>query len=282
MLCAFDSPEHRSSPHEGSGPYGTRRAERMASGLLEDVPDWTDSSAYRLLLGAERAAHAWEWLRRNPDYRRASLAAFDGTAATSRAEHWNLHAFEHPGLAAQLARPVWAAPSYRWVLRGKAEPVTADEDGFDLQAFAPLSTLLESGGINRLLLSDGYRSLRLDLAGVDLRLSPVRLSFELHGLETLDRSLLVLRRFHSLVLKGRFVSSLHQPVRRARRLVLLLRAFDAMRAGASQAEMAEVLLSSSLVRRGWRIHSPSIRSQAQRLVSGARTLAAGGFWKLLE
>jgi hypothetical protein len=282
MLYGFGSSDQGSRPFTASGPQRAGCRERIALGLLEDLPDWTDPNSYRPLLLAERAAIAWEWLRRNRDYRRAALAAFCGKAATSRAEQWNLHAFEHPALAAPRARPVWAAPNYRWVLRGKAERAAVDEDGFDLQPLAPFSTLLESGGIHRLLLSDGYRSLRLDLAGVDPRLSRVRLSFELSGVQSIDRPLLVLRRLHSLVLKGRFIPSLYQPVRRARRLVLLLRAFDAIRAGASQAEIAEVLLTTSLVRRGWRIHSPSIRSQAQRLVSGARALAAGGFWKLLD
>ncbi|MFL6775401.1 MAG: DNA -binding domain-containing protein [Sphingomicrobium sp.] len=258
----------------------------MARGSL-DVPDWTDARAYRELLEAERAVFAWEWLRRNEDYRRAALAVLEAKGAGARANQtdalqWHLHAFEDPGLAAPLARPIWTAPRYQWVLRGNAEHAIASDDNFDLQALAPLATLIEHGSIHRLLLSDGYRTLRLDLAGADVRLSPVRLSFELCGLKTLDRPLLVLRRFHSLVLRRRFTRSLHQPVRRARRLVLLLRAFDAINAGANQAEIAEVLLSSSLVRRGWRIHSPSIRSQAQRLVSGARALAAGGFWRLLE
>jgi hypothetical protein len=47
-------------------------------------------------------------------------------------------------------------------------------------------------------------------------------------------------------------------------------------------DIAQLLLRHSLERSRWRIHSPSIRSQAQRLVAAAGQMSAGGFWRLLE
>jgi hypothetical protein len=65
-------------------------------------------------------------------------------------------------------------------------------------------------------------------------------------------------------------------------MILLLRAFDALAAGASQRDIAQILLSASAGLPSWRVMSPSLRSQAQRLTRSARTMAAGSFWALLR
>jgi hypothetical protein len=67
----------------------------------------------------------------------------------------------------------------------------------------------------------------------------------------------------------------------ARRQILLLRAWDALQTGADLRTIAVELLSNRAAEKRWRVNSPSLRSQAQRLVQGARTLAGGGFWNLL-
>jgi hypothetical protein len=135
--------------------------------------------------------------------------------------------------------------------------------------------------VDRLLLSDGCRSVRLDVRGVGVGCSPVRLSYDLAGIQSLERPLLVLRRLRAVASCGRFRPSLHPRVRRAHRLVQLLRTHDAIDAGASQADIAQFLVRPGLERSRWRIHSPSIRSQAQRLVASARRMHEGAFWHLL-
>jgi len=110
----------------------------------------------------------------------------------------------------------------------------------------------------------------------------VYLSYELAGIEALERPLLVLRRLRALAISGRFRPSLHARICRAHRLVQLLRTHDALQAGAGQVDIAQLLLRHNLERSRWRIHSPSIRSQAQRLVAAAGQMSAGGFWRLLE
>jgi hypothetical protein len=62
---------------------------------------------------------------------------------------------------------------------------------------------------------------------------------------------------------------------------MMIRAADALAAGAGQREIAEVLLSRSVGEPRWRGREPSIRSQAQRLVRSARLMAAGGYRSLL-
>jgi hypothetical protein len=62
---------------------------------------------------------------------------------------------------------------------------------------------------------------------------------------------------------------------------MMLRAWDALRSGAAQREIAEVLLSRSAGEPRWRVREPSVRLQAQRLVRSARAMAAGGYCALL-
>jgi hypothetical protein len=133
-----------------------------------------------------------------------------------------------------------------------------------------------------LLLSDGYRSIRLDLRGDSIRDSPVRLSYELAGIEALQRPLIVLRRLRSFAAEGRFVASLHPPPQRASRVIQLLRAYDAIHVGARQIDVAEVLSRSGLEWGRWRVHSPSVRSRAQRLARAAKHMAKSQFWALLD
>ena len=64
--------------------------------------------------------------------------------------------------------------------------------------------------------------------------------------------------------------------------MLLLRAHDALAAGADQRDIAEALLSREAAQPKWRVGAPSLRSRAQRLVRGARLMAAGGYRELLK
>ena len=249
-------------------------------------PDWRNEAAYQPLLLLERTALAWEWLRRQPKFQVAALHAVErgrcGNWEERNALAWNLHAFEDPRVPAPLARPVWAWPACNWVVKAFARPCLPDEDCIDVERLQDFSTIVRSQDADRLLLSDGYQSIRIDVHGARLGQGPVLLTFQLQGSLGMDRSLIVLQRLRALCINGCFRSPPSPQFRRAGRMVLLLRAFDALRAGASQADIAATLLRSGLERRCWRTHSSSVRSQAQRLSRAARRMAADGFWQLLS
>lgn len=253
------------------------------------LPDWRDAAAYDPLLQAERCAFAWEWLRRSADYRRA---ATDGLRTPDKgdgfrleqpdAAQWGLHVFEDPFLPALHARPVWSSARHAFVLRATAERSRPGADSLELDHLLHLATLVEAPTGERLLLSDGRRAVRLDVEGAGLREGPVRLEYRIHGFAAAEAPLTVLRRLAALASTGRFSGKLHPPDRRSRRQILLLRAHDALAAGADQRTIAGELLSERAARANWRFEAPSLRSQAQRLVRGARLMSAGAFWPMLQ
>ena len=250
------------------------------------VPDWRDAAAFRPLLDADRSLLAWEWLRRDPGYRAAAENAIDaGNGDASRPgetpERWGLHRFERPELALPGARPVWCSAVHPYVLTVEAGPPESD-DVFDLERLAAITTLvMAANGREHLLISDGFQAIRIDVLAGTVAAGPVELRYRLAGFASAERPLQTLRRLVALWRTGRFCRSLHPRDTRARRWILMLRAHDALAAGADQRDIAAELLSAEAGERRWRSHCPSLRSQAQRLVRSARRMASGGFFELL-
>jgi hypothetical protein len=253
----------------------------------EQAPDWRDAAAYRPLLDADRSFFAWEWLRRNPHYRAAAERALqrgslDQAGPGELPLRWRLHAFEPPGAAAPAARPVWSAETFPSVLAVEAAS-SKRRDAFDLGRFDRLSTLVPAAdGREHLLISDGLRAIRVDVLAGSLAGGPSELSYRLTGLASAERPLLTLRRLLALWRTGDFSRSLHPREARAMRWLLMLRACDALAAGADQREIAALLLSAEARQPRWRTQSPSVRSRVQRLVRSAQAMEAGGFWTLLS
>ncbi len=243
--------------------------------------EWRDAAAYAPLLHAERPVLAWEWLRRDPSYREtAAQAAL--AEASMEAERWGVVAFEDPRLAAPAARPLWSRAAHALVLEACANAMGPRSDAFELDGLSGAAKLLKGRGTEHLLISDGVRMLRLDILAGTLDRGPAVLTYRLAGLAAAEKPLLTLRRFLSFVRAGRFSRSLHPRDPRARRQVLMLRAWDALQDGADQRQIAAVLLSGAALEPRWRNLAPSLRSQAQRLVRGARRMAAGAYRELLD
>jgi hypothetical protein len=167
------------------------------------------------------------------------------------------------------------------VLSADAEPAGELADAFDMTSLDRLATIITGATGEHLLLCDGFRSIRLDIERGSLIAGPVRLCHRLCGLDSAERPLLTLRRLIALWRGGRFAASLHPRDVRARRHILALRAHDALASGAGQREIAATLLDPDAAAALWRVAAPSLRSQAQRLIRLARSMAAGGYRSLL-
>lgn len=261
---------------------------RLEEGQLAD---WKDAAAYAPLLEADRSLFAWEWLRRDPAYRKAATRSgalardSSGSAiiADERAARWGLHAFERPEVACPDARPIWRREACPAVLSARAVDEGEPGDRFDLARLVNFTDLVRSeSGMEHVLLSDRGRMLRLDILSGTVCDGPVLLRFELAGMRSALGPLRTLRQLLALWRSGRFSRALHPPEARARRWILLLRTHDALVAGADQREIAEQLLDRDAIEGRWRVRAPALRSRAQRLAREARRTAAGGYLLLLR
>lgn len=246
---------------------------------LGPIADWRQAGAYAPLLEADRSVFAWEWLRRNPVYREVA-GADRSNGSSGDAARWGLHRLEDPSRGAFEARPIWRAADHPHVLRARARAATSEADAVDL---SHLQGVVDKGRLGEhWLLSDGFHTIRLDLAGRSGSGGPVELCYLLAGRAAVRSPLLVLRRLLAFADTGRLSKSLHPPERRARRWILALRAFDAVAAGARQRDIAALLLSDAAAEARWRIRAASVRSQVQRLTRWARQLAGDGYRSFLS
>lgn len=239
-------------------------------------PDWRDAAAYSPLLEADRSLIAWEWLRRDISYR----SAVRGSAAA--AAKFGLIAFEPAELAVPNARPIWRSDAHPFVLPVSPVLLEPAEERFDPQQLGGFERVIARDNEEHLLLSDGLHSIRLDAPAGTFSMGPVALSYSVDRIPLAEPQILTLRRFIALYRSGRFSRMLHRPEPRSRRWILMLRAWDAILAGADQRHIAAALLSRSAGEPCWRSREPSVRSQAQRLVRSARAFGAGGFRLLLR
>jgi hypothetical protein len=163
------------------------------------------------------------------------------------------------------------------------EVAEGDPDGLDLGRVGCFSALLKGEDpLEHVLLSDGLRSLQLDVAGGTMLAGPVRLRFRLEGLRAIEPSLLTLRRLAALDRLGRMPQKLFPAERRALRWILALRALDARRHGASQREVAEALFGPERARTDWNAGSDYLRSQVRRLLRFGVRMSRGGWRELLR
>lgn len=185
-----------------------------------------------------------------------------------------------PALCAPQARPVWRAEIDPAVISVSVAAPGEDRcDWFEPRRFERLLTLVEEGdGHEHIVLSDGFRRLRIAIEEGSLAdMRPVTLRFRVEGMATARAQLLSLRRFLGLCRTGRFSDALFPRDKRVRRGLEVLRVHDALRAGASQREIAADLFGPERVPADWRIASDALRSRVRRLVREARRMAGGGY-----
>lgn len=158
-----------------------------------------------------------------------------------------------------------------------------DPEGIDARVLRPwLSVTVDGQGTEHAVLSDGRHRIRLDVERGSLACGDhLLLQFQLVGIASTRARLLPLRRLVALIRDRRFAKTLFPEEPRIARLIDVLRVHDALTAGASQKEIARVMFGAGRVERDWNGISDSLRSGTRRLVRAARSMAFGGYRRLL-
>jgi hypothetical protein len=191
---------------------------------------------------------------------------------------------ESPEVEAPEARIIWHADLDPGTLSAVARRTDPDDpDGVSPDRLARWLTIArDEQGAEHAVLSDGWHHIRIDLEAGTLSGGPVVLDYRLWGMRHVRAKILPLRRFVHLCTEGRFSRTLFPADPAVARLITALRVHDALSAGATQREVAEILVGVEQARFDWNGASDSLRSRVRRLVKEARRLAAGGYRSLLR
>ena len=241
---------------------------------------WHPSAAYLYVLHLDGPALAWEYLRRNPEYR------FAWQHHRHRPQHdaqrWGLRLLEDPARDARDAHPDWFPdPASVVQVYPDADP-TDDALLFQLWHIHGRKQLMHDGKrlllttqlVNRKLrmtispaLEDGMAYAYAVRAGRQLRERWRAIEADLAMLDANSAH-------HSAIATDR-------PGRTAMLHMRTLQALDGTLAGASQRGVAEVLFGISAVAVRWHDDS-DLRAQVRRLIRRGQTLMGGGYRHLLQ
>jgi hypothetical protein len=182
------------------------------------------------------------------------------------------------------ARQIWDRAFDPSVLTAEASPAPATVvDRFDIsKVAATVSIAITQDGCERVALSDAYRRIRVDIVRGSVLDGPVSLRYRLGDGWGLDAQLLTLRRLQVLRRTGRFTRTLFPPEKMAPRWLAALRACDAIAAGASQRELADLLFGPLAAHATWRGESDFLRLRVQRLVRIGRRMTESAYLSLLR
>lgn len=253
---------------------------------------WPGSEAYRYLDGARRADLAWEWLRRNPGFRRLAPCVWrhtaDGIAVTditsSECEgRWGCLHVPDPDLRFTDTPILWSADIDPSVLRVTASPAADDRSAFDLRRWGAAATLvIGSQGEESLLLRDGGPGLRIDIVCGSLLNGPVTLLHDFGWVHDVEPAIVALRRYLHLCRTGELPTLRRATNQATRRLIEALRVHDALAGGASIRDVGVVLFGIDRIQAEWPGRGEALKSHCRRLIALSRLMASGGYRTLLS
>ena len=230
--------------------------------------DWHPTAAYLYVLRLDNSALAWEYVRRNPDYRRDWIAHARQPAAARR---WHLRWFENPSLDARTAHPCWLEDENFTHLTG-----SSDGESFELWKYPGRKHVLHDGCRLLLTIQHGHESLRMAL---DERVQVGRpVSYLIRAGARARRDWAAVEA-QQRALRTPPTSAAPRPAPHKALHMSDLQALDGLLAGASQREIAEQLFGE-LTGDQWAADG-DLRARVRHSLNRARRLMQGGYRRLL-
>jgi hypothetical protein len=252
---------------------------------IASTSEWRDSDKYVFVNSLPAAGCAWEFLRRNPDYQKAWLAAGSGPLRSVVAAAWGLVRLESPDRDARLANVFWHQSVSREVLTLTA---LKSEHAERTQKLPPyglqcrVTVQVGRDGEQHILFAEEGRFFQLEVHGLQ-GLENVRLTTEivLSPRQAAAR-VQALRRFSDMITHRRLRTFLYPPDMRASRLARLLQVLDGWNSRVSYRDIALAIFGEERVSADWRDPGAHLRDHLRRALRSGRALMMGGYRRLLD
>lgn len=273
-------------------------SERETDFLTRFGRTWSD---YACCKGLTKSEWAWEFLRRNPDYKRAFVVSRSRLSQIARlnnctpvmrpkgcqagAPDWGLACFSDPDLSAVQTPVFWSQSVLKHDAEAEAAIAEPGPAQFDLDIFRDrnCAAILERRQGVSVLFRTPKEAIDLQIAGANILLNPARLSFRIDGLNAVkSRAATLLLLFHTIQTR---TSGNTNPLPRHQRLGLLkaLVALDCNQSGGSLQDTAIVFRALRLTRLSWStIGDESLKKQVIRARNRGLKLMQGGYQTLLR
>jgi hypothetical protein len=268
------------------GAKVTVRRRKGNEGLAQMVRSNNNRSAYEWLLQLSAEGWAWEFLRRNPDYRRdyVAFSQVESDLASSAALRWGLLKFEDPDIDAREAIVFWSPKHCRSVLSVVAAGDLPDcPSGGECRMAGVkcrISVFEASGSSHRhVLYSCEGLFLQLAIAGANYGdLSRVKLLVEAFPQRGGDHRLLALRRLADLFQHRRMRRQLYARQRRGPRLSHIVQILDAHAKSPRHRATAREVFGEEKADGEW----DNLRDHVRRAVAAGRKLTQSGYLDFLN
>jgi hypothetical protein len=241
---------------------------------------WYATAAYLYVLHLDGPALAWEYLRRNPDYRRDWLRR---SRQPDTAHRWGLRLLEDPTLDARDAHPAWF-PDHDAVVQlyPDADP-PPDALCFEFWKLPGHKHLIHDG--KRLVLVARWPGCCMRFALAPSLADGMAVAYAIRACAT------PCARYHALAaeLDKLAVAADATPVATVRarpspsqlQEMHTMQALDATLAGASLREVADGLFGAEVGMADWHADG-GLRSRVRRLVQRGKALMRGGYRRLAQ
>lgn len=190
---------------------------------------------------------------------------------------------ENPDVPAGDALIAWTAQFNPDCAKIAVQQVGFENEGFTLAKFSGrASAVIDHLGAEHVVIGDTASRFAFDVVSGSMLNGSVALTVLLDHKQHSERQLSAVQtllRVHNAASTDRFPGRCRKS---NARLILALRAHDALIAGASHREIAQGLFGNDNVDRDWSGSSDFLKSRVRRLVATAQSLAAGGWQKLLH
>lgn len=250
---------------------------------------WPDAGSYRYLDGAGPADLAWEWLRRDPEYRRFAddrttplegRISFVDAAPPVCTARWGCLNPPDPSQSWQDVSILWSSAVDPSVLEVMAlAPADSMRPAFNLRRCGAKAVIVHGSDREHVLIRANGEAVRLDVLSGSLADGPVALLHHLAGTEAIEPTLAALRRFMAFCRGESLLTARRSSRQRLSGHLLVLRVHDALVQGASIRDVGVMLFGSERVRQEWA--GEALKSQCRRLIARSREMAAGGYKSLL-